>query len=623
MAPQVEFTRDGIFKLHGRALVERYLGTEDKKTSDEKKKSHDKTPVPEDRKLKVGIIGAGVGGLYAALMLQSLDIPFEILERSDRVGGRLWTKKFEQGGRYDYYDVGAMRFPLPEQDPFGNYKGGIMQRVGNLFNYLKMQDKLLPYYFKSNGSPGFQYFNGVRARIGDGADFGAPLLGIAQELINKGVSTIVDDVVGKFAQGIYDDLKTSGEEGWKEMMAHDAYSTRAYMAFKYIPSPSLGLPEAHFPTRVINWCETFDKSTGWYDRGLTETVLEALAFGDQPKEVKNKVNWRCIDGGSSVLPETMAAVVEEHSKPKDGPVIVMKTHVTAIGQRDPSDPRSPMVVRVQGQDDREYNHVISTLPLPVLRTLDLKNAGLDILQSNALRQLQYGPSIKIGILFKEPWWTTGQDKDGVKFNIIGGQSYTDLPIRTVVYPSHGAGTDTPSNTLIASYCWTNDAERLGSLINTGKETYDEQLKALVLSNLAEVHNVSVEYLEEQFADIHAWDWNHDPLTMGAFAFFGPGNFDDMYTSLNRPAANGKLHFAGEALSVRHAWVVGALDSAWRAVYSYLSATYPSKLDEFHKKWQKNAEWNDPVDGRNAEQSPKAKLLERFLRFDHSRNFNAI
>ncbi|KAJ3510580.1 hypothetical protein NLJ89_g4592 [Agrocybe chaxingu] len=621
MAPRtVEFTRDDIFKLHGRALVERYLGPP---SPDDKKKSQDKTPSPEDRKLKVGIIGAGVGGLYTALMLQSLGIPFEIIERSDRVGGRLWTKKFEQGGRYDYYDVGAMRFPLPEQDPFGNYKSGIMQRVGNLFNYLKMQDKLLPYYFKSNGSPGFQYFNGVRARIGDGADFDAPSLGIADQFIKNGVTAIVDDVVGKFAAGIYEDLKTGGEEGWQDMMAHDAYSTRAYMAFKYIPSPSLDLPEAHFSTRVINWCETFDKSTGWYDRALTETVLEAIAFGEQPEEVRNKVNWRCIDGGSSVLPETMAAFINSHSKPEDGPAIVTKTHVTAIGQRDPNDPHSPMVISAQGREDREYSHVISTLPLPVLRTVDLKDASLDILQSNALRQLQYGPSIKIGILFKEPWWTTGQDKDGLKFNIIGGQSYTDLPIRTVVYPSHGAGTDAPSNTLIASYCWTNDAERLGSLINTGKDTYEKQLKALVLSNLAEVHNVAVEYLEKIFVDIHAWDWNHDPLTMGAFAFFGPGNFEDMYTSLNRPAANGKLHFAGEALSVRHAWVVGALDSAWRAVYSYLSGTDPSKLDEFYKKWQKNAEWNDPVDGRAAEQSPRAKLLERFLRFDHSRNFNAI
>ena len=54
------------------------------------------------------------------------------------------------------------------------------------------------------------------------------------------------------------------------------------------------------------------------------------------------------------------------------------------------------------------------------------------------------------------------------------------------------------------------------------------------------------------------------FSVGAFAFFGPGNFGNAYTSLTLPAADGRLHFAGEAISVRHAWVEGALDSAWRA-----------------------------------------------------------
>lgn len=42
---------------------------------------------------------------------------------------------------------------------------------------------------------------------------------------------------------------------------------------------------------------------------------------------------------------------------------------------------------------------------------------------------------------------------------------------------------------------------------------------------------------------------------GAFAHFGPGKFEDLYDSLNSPAAKGRLHFAGEAISVRHAYVV--------------------------------------------------------------------
>lgn len=45
--------------------------------------------------------------------------------------------------------------------------------------------------------------------------------------------------------------------------------------------------------------------------------------------------------------------------------------------------------------------------------------------------------------------------------------------------------------------------------------------------------------------------------IGAFV---PGNFGNIYTSLNNPAVKGFLHFAGEAISVRHAWVKGTLDN---------------------------------------------------------------
>lgn len=51
---------------------------------------------------KVGIIGAGVGGLYAAMMLESLDIDYEILEASERVGGRLYTHPFSKK-EHDYF----------------------------------------------------------------------------------------------------------------------------------------------------------------------------------------------------------------------------------------------------------------------------------------------------------------------------------------------------------------------------------------------------------------------------------------------------------------------------------------------------------------------------------------
>lgn len=54
--------------------------------------------------LPVCIIGAGTAGLYTAMILASLGIPYVLLEASERVGGRLFTYKgFENAEKYDYY----------------------------------------------------------------------------------------------------------------------------------------------------------------------------------------------------------------------------------------------------------------------------------------------------------------------------------------------------------------------------------------------------------------------------------------------------------------------------------------------------------------------------------------
>ena len=70
---------------------------------------------------KVCIIGAGIAGLYLAMLLDQAKIPYEILEASSRIGGRVFTYEFPTNDppiQHNYYDVGAMRFPhLKTMDP--------------------------------------------------------------------------------------------------------------------------------------------------------------------------------------------------------------------------------------------------------------------------------------------------------------------------------------------------------------------------------------------------------------------------------------------------------------------------------------------------------------------------
>lgn len=88
----------------------------------ERKKDEQAKPVGEApreaTKIKFGIIGAGAAGLFTGTILdwlneQSSDIQFsyDILEASERAGGRLYTCGFSGEGQHQYYDFGAMRFP--------------------------------------------------------------------------------------------------------------------------------------------------------------------------------------------------------------------------------------------------------------------------------------------------------------------------------------------------------------------------------------------------------------------------------------------------------------------------------------------------------------------------------
>lgn len=75
--------------------------------------------------LTVAIVGAGCAGLFVPMIfnklrailkenwLPELTVNCEVFEASSetRLGGRVYTHKFSQGGDHDYYDVGAMRFP--------------------------------------------------------------------------------------------------------------------------------------------------------------------------------------------------------------------------------------------------------------------------------------------------------------------------------------------------------------------------------------------------------------------------------------------------------------------------------------------------------------------------------
>ena len=129
-------------------------------------------------------------------------------------------------------------------------------------------------------------------------------------------------------------------------------------------------------------------------------------------------------------------------------VIHLNSKVTSIGL---SNDGCSVDVVTNDTDRHHFSHVINTIPLTVLRTIDTSKAKLTPLLYTAIRTLAYDSCVKVGMQFRTAWWTTGVDKDGNPLKIVGGQTYTDKPAKTIIYPSYGnirAGTTT---TLIAGY----------------------------------------------------------------------------------------------------------------------------------------------------------------------------
>ena len=234
-----------------------------------------------------------------------------------------------------------------------------------------------------------------------------------------------------------------------------------------------------------------------------------------------------------------------------------------------------MAVQVEGENEpRQYDAVFNSAPLGAMQRMDLKEVNLNWGTKQAIRALGYGASCKVGIRFKKMWWMA--EEFGMSIN-QGGVSKTDMPLRVCVYPSYNIH-DNPEEpgVLLCSYTWGADAQRIGTLIEKDSSDKDKEadLKALLLDNLAKLHaNDKWPYekllleLQKLYDSHFAYDWFNDKGTSGAFAYFGPGQFNNMYPYIVRN--DGTHIIIGEASSAHHAWVVGAIESAVRGVYQFL------------------------------------------------------
>ncbi|KAG2068177.1 hypothetical protein BDR04DRAFT_1232918 [Suillus decipiens] len=482
--------------------------------------------VPLD--VKFCIIGAGVAGLYIAMILKELDILFDLVEASDRAGGRLYTHRFSEAP-HDYYDVGAMRwceFPM-------------MNKVFVLFKNLNVP--LIPYYMDGKNTP--VMFNNILGPPMDTSDYDPYKFSLTNggmvpdEYVTIGVKKILQQASAPYVRLLREDF----EQGFKKLMEVDNYSIREYLRV-----------HMQLDYHTSQWLATNTYSSNFFDQAFTEYIILSSEFNDL-----EEYEWKCIEGGSSVVVSTMLNRIAPH-KPE------YHTTATRIALNRVHAKVEVKLTTPSGQSStRQYDSIFNTAPLGCLQNMDLIDAELHPAQRDALRCLGYNTSCKVAIKFKTPWWIT---RCGIT---KGGTSLSDIHIHTCCYPSYNIHDDPKEPAvLLASYTVGRDAERIGTLINKDSPSGESWLREVVLRDLARLHarsGITYDFLAAQYITHHAYNWRNNTFSGGAFTTFEPGQFRHLYPYLTRPAADGRLHFAGESSSAHHSWVVGALESAQRAV----------------------------------------------------------
>lgn len=359
----------------------------------------------------------------------------------------------------------------------------------------------------------------------------------------------------------------------------DNYSTRGFLTSKGWAFNDIELAET-LDTYVepiiygcIDWL-MYNSSTGLFDQAFMETICDYYDF--KAAAITN-ADWYRVEGGMSNLTDAMYKVATNQ-----GAGVTLNTSVTNMSRNGGKVDVTSLNTQNGTSSTDSYDAVFNTTTFGALQRMDLSGLDLNQNQLIGIRALSYDRATKVAIKFSQPWWKAimpepaPHDPPYPNYT-FGGVSSTDLPVSNVVYPSWDDGDDT-AHTIIVSYSWAQDATRMASLVadqNVEKQDKSDPLIQLIFANLAKLW-ASVPGAENLMSTLnttyqthHAFAWSHDPHATGGFALFGPGQFSNMYEQFTKPLCGGKVMICGEAVSAHHAWISGALDSAYNAVITWL------------------------------------------------------
>ncbi|KAL3431270.1 hypothetical protein BDV09DRAFT_198889 [Aspergillus tetrazonus] len=523
-------------------------------------------PSPKDR--KIAIVGAGISGLATALMLDSVGVHnWEIIEASDRVGGRFRTRYV--AGTDEWAEMGPMRLPysVTYKDDNETLRYTDHELTFQLARILNDMNKNDPKW-KIDFIPWIQHHEneliaqGTRrhpdGRIPTRGEIEAdPSLKNAPEMTSAEYANTQDrmdailknkDTLKSIQRNVWRAHKTVMDEGL------DDWSEQAMMRHVFKASENV--------TDQI-WTDSD------YDIFWDELHHNSNLGLDGSRESLGETHWLCIDGGFNRLSDAFLPHVQSRLtlnrqirklEPIPGPHNTTKTRLSWY----PS-------TQNRTYESRDYDYTIMAVPFTMTRFMDLPSFSSVLSRAISEAGLRFKSACKVALLFRERFWEKGPRP------IFGGYSKPpSLPVGALYYPVYGHNESRPG--LIMHYRGGDWSDRFVSFS-------DEEHVQTVLDAIVSIHG-------EQARDLYTGDyerlcWLQDEHT--ATAWCRP---DVEQHRLYIPAYHQTEHntiFVGEHTAPTHAWVSSSLQSAVRGVVQLLlELGLVDEAKEVNERWM--ARW---------------------------------
>ncbi|WOC31163.1 MULTISPECIES: flavin monoamine oxidase family protein [Caproicibacterium] len=480
---------------------------------------------------KAAIIGAGLAGLSAAFELRKLGFDITVFEKQkERIGGRVYTYYFDKGKSL-YGELGGAVVPVAHQ---------------TVWHYVDL------FHLKTrpcaSAVSGYIYDRGIRIR---------------NDPLGLGVKAY-----------LYPQYRlTKCEKGlpWEQWM-------QVYVHHDLLRL----LPEERREILQIKqqYCDRY-----WqYDHLSLRQILEKNRLSNGGMELLSTLalhnaawnncscNWSrsyletdsClyqIEGGASSLPEAFQRSLAMPNPPEYQPFerkrlgnVCFRQGAAVVRIEGGFPDRVRLFFREQGQSAEElqdFDYVISTVPFPALRTLQISPA-FSPEKMQVIREVQSMPAQKTLFLCKTPFWC----EDGIH----GGRSVTDLPVQTVWYPNGPVPSgDVPTDirVLTASVSFGQDAVVLGAVPAAQRAAWTKR-------QIERIHGLAEHELDPVVLRCKTLCWADEAGFYGAFPRFAPGQRTAFALAAAQPEYDGRVLFAGDAVSTQPGWMQGALQSGMLA-----------------------------------------------------------